>query len=130
MPASRPRLAIQLPKSWTFQVRSAVLHMISPARFGLTYSRGWAADSANTRLRLKAALERAEEEIALLREELRIKDVRMAQLPPHRRPYYPPVERIAPRYTHTLTQRRTLRYLDPARKTSEFRPSSPTWVQP
>jgi hypothetical protein len=95
MPASRPKLAIRLPKSWTSQVRSAVLHVISLARFSLAYSRGWAADSANTRLRLKAELERAEEEVALLREELRIKDARMAQLPPHRCPYYPPVERMA-----------------------------------
>jgi hypothetical protein len=95
MPAGRPRLAIRLPKSWTSQVRSAVLHVISLARFSLAYSRSWAADSANTRLRLKAALERAEEEIALLREELRIKDARMTQIPPHRRPYYPPVERMA-----------------------------------
>jgi hypothetical protein len=73
----------------------AVLQVISLAQFSLAYSRGWAADSANARLRCKAELDRAEEEVALLREELRIKDARMAQLPPHRRPYYPPAERMA-----------------------------------
>ncbi len=31
----------------------------------------------------------------MLREELRIHQARMAQLPPHRRPYYPPAERMA-----------------------------------
>jgi hypothetical protein len=33
--------------------------------------------------------------VALLREEIRIKDVRMAQLDPRRRPHYPPTERMA-----------------------------------
>ena len=31
----------------------------------------------------------------MLREELRIHQARMAQLTPHRRPYYPPAERMA-----------------------------------
>src|SRR5207249_9976980 len=34
-------------------------------------------------------------EILLLREESRIKDVRMDQIRPQRRPHYPPVERLA-----------------------------------
>jgi hypothetical protein len=52
-------------------------------------------NSPNSRIRLKAELDRAHQEITLLREEVRIKDVRMTQLSPHRRPYYPPVERMA-----------------------------------
>jgi putative transposase len=36
-----------------------------------------------------------EEEGALLREEIRIKDARMDHIPPHRRPHYPPPERLA-----------------------------------
>jgi transposase InsO family protein len=35
------------------------------------------------------------DEIALLEEELRIKDTRMAKIDPHRRPYYRPIERMA-----------------------------------
>jgi len=33
--------------------------------------------------------------VALLEEEIRIKDTRMAQINPHRRPHYPPTERMA-----------------------------------
>ena len=33
--------------------------------------------------------------MALLREELRIKDARLERVPPHRRPHYPAVERLA-----------------------------------
>jgi hypothetical protein len=40
-------------------------------------------------------VDRARQEIALLREELRIKDARMASIPPRRRPHYPPKERLA-----------------------------------
>jgi len=67
----------------------------SLAQFTIAYTRGWAADSANTRVRLKAKLDRALQDNALLREEMRIKDVRMARIPPHRRPLYPPTERMA-----------------------------------
>ena len=63
--------------------------------FATAYTRGWAADSINTRIRLKAELDRAEQELALLREEMRIKDARMARLNPFRRPHYPPTERLA-----------------------------------
>src|SRR5262249_17949111 len=36
-----------------------------------------------------------QQEVALLREEIRIKDARMARIPPGRRPHYQPVERLA-----------------------------------
>jgi hypothetical protein len=64
--------AIALPRSWTSRVKSAILHVISLAQFTMAYTRGWAADSPNSRIRLKADLDRAHQEIALLREELRI----------------------------------------------------------
>ena len=48
----------------------------------MTYARGWAADSVNTRVRLKAELDQANQENALFREEMRIKDARMAQIDP------------------------------------------------
>jgi hypothetical protein len=95
MCASKTKAAIPLPKSWSSHVKSAVLQVISLAQFTIAYTRGWTADSPNTRMRLKAELDRAEQEITLLREEIRIKDARMAQLPPHRRPYYPSTERMA-----------------------------------
>ena len=69
--------------------------MISLAQFTLAYTRGWAANSPNSRIRLKAELDRALQKITLLQEEVRIKDVRMAQISPHRRPYYPSTARMA-----------------------------------
>jgi len=84
-----------LPRNWPWHVRSAVLHVISLARYVLAEVRGWAANSLNTRLRPAAQLDRARQEIALLREELRIKDARMAFIPPHQRPHYPPTQRMA-----------------------------------
>ncbi len=87
--------SVSLPRSWPKHVRSAVLHVISLAHYAMTYARGWAANSLNARVRLQAKLSAALNEIAKLREELRIKDVRMARIDPHRRPHYPAVERMA-----------------------------------
>ena len=44
--------------------------------------------------RLASALDRAQSEIALLTEELDIKDTRWSRLPPRRRPFYGPVQRM------------------------------------
>ena len=68
---------IPLPKGWRRHVRSAMLHVISLAQYATAYTHGWAANSVNTRIRLKAELERANQEITLLHEETRIKDARM-----------------------------------------------------
>ena len=84
-----------LPKHWHRHVRSAVLHAIALARLALAEVRGWAVNSPIARLRLMAQLDHARQEIALLREELRIKDTRMAQIAAHRRPQYTPPERMA-----------------------------------
>ena len=86
--------------------------MISLAQFALAYKQGWAVGSPNARMRMKAELDRACQEIALLREEIRIKDARMTQLPPHRRPYDPPAERMAIlqlRAARNWSQRQTAR---------------------
>jgi hypothetical protein len=92
MPES-PR--ISLPKLWPTRVKSAMLYVISLAQFSMAYSRGWAADSVTPRLRLKARVDQLEQEVALLRDEIRIKDVRMVSISPHRRPQYSPLERMA-----------------------------------
>src|SRR5213593_4613761 len=86
---------IPLPKGWPRGVRSAVIHTISLARTSVTHTRSWAANHFNERVRLKEENERLRNEILLLREESRIKDARMEQIPPHRRPHYPPVARLA-----------------------------------
>ena len=94
MAAKKPP-TIPLPKSWTKHVRTAMLHVISLAQYATAYTRSWAADSTNARVRIKAECDRAQQEILLLREQMRIKDIRMALISPHRRPYYPPTERMA-----------------------------------
>ena len=61
--------AIPLPKGWHRHVRSAVLHVLSLAQFAVAYTTGWAVNSINARIRLKAEAERLSQEVALLREE-------------------------------------------------------------
>ena len=43
---------IPLPKGWIKHVRSAVLHVISLAQYAAVYSRSWAVDSMDSRVRL------------------------------------------------------------------------------
>jgi hypothetical protein len=95
MPAKSASPVIPLPRAWPSHVKSAILHVISLAQFTIAYTRGWAADSVNTRVRFKAERDQALQDNALLREEMRIKDARMARILPHRRPLYPPTERLA-----------------------------------
>ena len=85
---------ISLPSGWGKNVKAAVLHVISLAQYALTYTRGWAADALNPRARQAAESERVTNEVGgitertrLLREELRIKDARIAKIDPRRRPY-------------------------------------------
>ncbi len=95
MMASHDRIVIPLPKNWPRRVRSGAIHAISLARFSLTAARGQAAHAWDARVRLAEENNRLRQEIALLREELRIKDARMERIPAQRRPHYPPVERLA-----------------------------------
>ncbi len=46
-----------------------MLHIVSLARYAAVYTRSWAADSTNQRVRLKAENDRAQQELALLRED-------------------------------------------------------------
>ena len=86
---------IPLPKGWKKHVRSSLVHVISLAQFAVAYTRGWAANSINPRLRQKSEMQRLTAIVAMLREEIRIKDARMARISPHQRPQYQPVERMA-----------------------------------
>ncbi len=95
MPARKPSGQLSLPKSWPRHIQSAVLHVISLAQYAMSHARGWAEDSINPRHRLSAQTDRLKTEIALLREELRIKDARMARIPAQLRPRYLPTERMS-----------------------------------
>jgi putative transposase len=88
-------LNVQLPKSWPATVRSAMLHVVSLARYAAVYTRSWAAESPNARVRFRSERDRSLEDAALVREEMRIKDTRMASVEPHRRPQYDPRQRLA-----------------------------------
>jgi len=79
---------VALPKGWTRHVRSALLQAISLAATAWTLARGRAATSRRRQEPLQAELDRAHAEIALLGEELRIKDARWSRLPSRRRPHY------------------------------------------
>ena len=72
----------------------AARHLAGPVRSGLHAQLGRRQHErpCPTESRNSIALQ---QEIALLREEMRIKDARMARIAPHRRPHYPPTERMA-----------------------------------
>jgi hypothetical protein len=80
-----------LPRRWPSSVKSAVLQTVSLAHLAVTYARGWAANSLNARIRQAGEIDQLKAEAAMLLEELRIKDARMAAILPHRRPHYPPI---------------------------------------
>ena len=84
-----------LPKHWPRSVKAALVHVISLAQYALVYTRSWAANSSNQRVRLTAKASHLQQEIALVREETRIKDARMMRVPASQRPHYLPTERLA-----------------------------------
>ena len=84
-----------LPRSWPRFLQTTILHVMSLAHYVLVTTRSWAANGANERLRLAARAEELEHEIAMLREEIRIKDARLARIPALRRPHYQPSQRLA-----------------------------------
>lgn len=91
----RDHCPVPLPIGWPAIVKSAVLHTIALAQYAIVYTRSWASDSSNGRLRAKAERDRAQQEAALLREQLRIANARMGRIPAEHRPHYLPAERMA-----------------------------------
>ncbi len=86
MPSQR---SAPLPRGWSKHIKTGLLHAISLATVALTIAR-----SRHTRSRFLTELDRANGEIALLKEELVIKDARWNRLPPRRRPHFTPVQRM------------------------------------
>ncbi len=74
----------RLPRGWRKLARAALVR-----------TRSWCADSPLARVRLRGRVDRLEQEVALLREELRIKDARLARIRAAERPRYPPEEGLA-----------------------------------
>ena len=75
--------------SWPKHAKAATLHVISLAHFVLTHVRGWAANSPIHRVRLAGKCDRLNSEVAMQREEIRIKDARMAAMSPPPTPALP-----------------------------------------
>jgi len=86
---------IPLPDDWSEHVKLAFLTAVSLAHRALTVTQSWCVNSRISRIRLIGDNNRLLTEIALLHEELRIKDARLTRIPPSSRPHYPPTERLA-----------------------------------
>jgi putative transposase len=72
-----------------------MLSVIALAQYAAAYSRSWAINGRIARLRLKAENDQLRQEMALLTEEIRIKDARMKRVDCQKRPHYVPTERMA-----------------------------------
>ncbi len=77
---------IPLPRGWNCRAKSAILHILALSHYTFTSLLARAALSKNRQVRLRTHIDRRDREIALLQEELRIKDARMERVPPHSRP--------------------------------------------
>ncbi len=74
------RQKLPLPRAWNRRVKSPILHVLSLAHYCFSTVRGGAAQSRVLRVRMQAEIDHREQEIALLHEELRIKDERMMRI--------------------------------------------------
>ncbi len=116
------RRQIRLPSQWSRHVKSGILHAISLASVALTIARS----RATSRRRLRAKLEQAKGEFALLREELLIKDGRWERSRSRRRLHYTPVQRM--RILQLRAAR--LQQSELARRCSNPRFSTRWWTTP
>jgi putative transposase len=84
--------SLKLPKNWSQAVRHTVLNVIGLVRIAMLAGREFLIKNDSTH---EAKIHRLESEVAMLREELRILGSRMQRIPPHKRPQYLSVERMA-----------------------------------
>ena len=84
---------IPLPRDWNSRTKSAIVQILALSHYAFTAMLARGANSQRRTTRLRAELDRLEHELALLQEELRIKDAQMNRIPS--RPHYTPLERMA-----------------------------------
>ncbi len=82
----RPRLP--LPRGWRRHTKSAIVQILALSHFTFTAMVAREANERHRQARFRAAIDRLTHELALLQEELRIKNARMERIPPQRRPHY------------------------------------------
>ncbi len=99
MPPFSNQSALPLPRGWRKVTRAGVLHAISVAAMAMTAAWSKASAGRSSRQRALADVDRLRTEVALLKEELELKDARWARVPARRRPYYGPVQRMRIRWT-------------------------------
>jgi hypothetical protein len=85
---------LPVPRQWSSCIKSAFLHTISLASAVFTSACVLGSKRKSIKTRQNAELAQAYHEIALLREESKIKDERFQRIAPHRRPYYSPIHRM------------------------------------
>lgn len=95
MPRPSTAFHLPLPRQWKRSIQAAIVHVMALAHYVLVSTRGRAAASDLGRHRRAAVKDQLEQEISLLREEIRIKDARLARVPATKRPHYQPTERLA-----------------------------------
>ncbi len=94
MASARSEDDVPLPRGWTKHVKSALIQAVSLAATALNLAYSRACKNQSVGQRLAADLDRLSTEIALLKQELDIKDARWSRLPSRRRPHYTPVQRL------------------------------------
>jgi transposase InsO family protein len=93
--ARRTMQKIPLPRDWQDYIQNSLLQAIALARVALTDVWSGFENGPLVCAQQAARIARLETQLALLGEELRIKDARMARIAPRARPHYPPCERLA-----------------------------------
>ena len=88
MPGSTTTLP--LPPQWPQLAADALVHAVAMARVAIAHVHGGFAGSPIARIRLRSQNERLRSELAQIREQVRIKDVRFARIPAKSRPRYLP----------------------------------------
>ena len=84
---------IPLPEDWSDHVKTGIIHVIALAQIALTAAQA-RSKKRGIVARLRAKVEEQAQEVSGLREELSLKDLRMARVKPRRRPHYRGVERL------------------------------------
>ena len=86
---------IPIPEDWPALVRKAVLHAVSLARLSMTALHSGIHSGDSWDLRMASEIEQRDNEISMLREQMRIERSRLAKIPPKNRPHFPRHERLA-----------------------------------
>jgi hypothetical protein len=84
--------SLRLPKDGRSSVRNAVLNVIGIVRIAMLTGREALIANGSAE---HARIHQLESEVAMLREELPINGARIKRVPPHRRPQYTSIERLA-----------------------------------